>query len=282
MRRWQGRCGVSDFEFQRFITIGQYVPTGSPVHRLDPRVRLVAGILLLGAATLAPHALGLAVLLGGILGLLLLARIPLGYALRGLLPPLPFVLALIVLQAVLSNPPGTNAPLLALGPVSITSAELREGGVFLVRFATLFLSISLTSFCISSREMIHALGALLRPLARLGLPADDFVLMVQVTLRFLPLLAQEAERIAKAQASRGAEWGTGRAGLIRRVRRTLPLLVPLFVTSLQRAEHLALAMEARCYDGRRRRTSLVTLYFAFKDGLALLLVVVLCIVAFVL
>jgi energy-coupling factor transport system permease protein len=273
---------MDEFEFQRFITIGQYMPTGSPIHRLDPRVRLVAGLLLLGTATLAPDPLGLGVLLGGLLGLLLLARIPLDYALRALLPPLPFVLLLVVLQTLLSNPPPTSSVLLALGPVHITVVELREGGIFLLRFAALFLSISLTSFCISTREIIHALAALLRPLARLGLPADDFVLMVQVTLRFLPLLAQEAERIAKAQASRGAEWGTGRAGLIRRVRRTLPLLVPLFLTSLQRAENLALAMEARCYDGRRRRTSLVVLHFQIVDGVAFLLIVSFCLLIFIL
>jgi energy-coupling factor transport system permease protein len=114
------------------------------------------------------------------------------------------------------------------------------------------------------------LASLLRPLTALGLPTHAFVLMVQVSLRFLPLLAQEAERIAKAQASRGAEWGTGRGGLLRRARQALPLIVPLFLTALRRAERLAEAMEARGYHGGQGRTSMVTLRWRAADSVALL------------
>lgn len=95
--------------------------------------------------------------------------------------------------------------------------------------------------------------------------------MTQVTLRFLPLLALEAERIAKAQASRGAEWGTGKTGILRRVRQALPLLVPLFLNSLQRAEALALAMEARGYHGGKGRTSMIELRFRVADATALVI-----------
>jgi len=119
--------------------------------------------------------------------------------------------------------------------------------------------------------MVLGLERLLRPVGRLGLPIQDFVLMIQVALRFLPLLAREAERIAKSQASRGAEWGTGRGGLLRRTRQALPILVPLFLVSLQRAEALAMAMEARGYRSDGRRTSMVALNFRRGDYLALLL-----------
>ncbi len=263
---------MSNFEFQRFITIGQYLPTGSVIHRLDPRTRLVAGALLLGAITAIPHFAGLGLLLLVILLALVVARVPLGYALKGLLPPLPFIVILALLQ-IFFGPQEDDVLLIAWRFVHISWADLRLGAMLISRFATLILALSLFSFCVSTRELVSGLDALLRPLTALGLPTHDVVLMVQVTLRFLPLLAREAERIAKSQASRGAEWGTGRGGLFKRTRQALPLLVPLFLTSLRRAENLALAMEARSYTGGQRRTSMTTLRFRAVDGVVILLVV---------
>jgi energy-coupling factor transport system permease protein len=260
---------MNDFEFLRFVTIGQYVPTGSVIHRLDPRARLVAGFLLLAATTAAPHLAGLGFALLALLVVLVVARIPLGYALKGLIPPLPFILFLAVLQ-VLFGPQGEGVRLLwAWGPVHVSTVSLLNGALLVVRFVALILTISLVSLCISTTEIVRGLEALLAPLTKIGLPTHDFVLMVQVTLRFLPLLAQEAERIAKSQASRGAEWGTGRSGLLRRTQQAMPMLVPLFLTSLQRAENLALAMEARGYRGGKERTSMVVLRFRWADAVAL-------------
>jgi energy-coupling factor transport system permease protein len=96
-------------------------------------------------------------------------------------------------------------------------------------------------------------------------------MVMQVTIRFIPFLAQSAERIAKAQASRGAEWGTGKGGLLARTRQLIPLVLPLFLTSLRRAETMALAMDARGYDTVSRRTSMIVMHFTWKDGLAILL-----------
>jgi len=264
---------MHDFEFLRFVTIGQYLPTGSVVHRLDPRARLLSSFLLLAAITAAPRWTGLAAALAVLFVLLLIARIPVGYALKGLLPPLPFIVFLAVLQ-ILFGPRGeTVTPLWAWGPASISTASLLNGALLVLRFAALILTISWLSFCLSTTEIVRALDALLAPLAKLGLPVHAFVLMVQVTLRFLPLLAQEAERIAKSQASRGAEWGTGRGGLLRRARQALPLLVPLFLAGLQRAENLALAMEARGYQGGAGRTTMTPLRFRPADAVALALAV---------
>lgn len=262
---------MNDFEFLRFVIVGQYVPTGSVVHRLDPRTRLVVGFLLLGVATAAPHLAGLGVALLVLLALLALARIPVGYALKGLLPPLPFILFLAVLQVLFGPHRETVHLWWAWGPVHVSATSLLNGALLAVRFAVLILTISLISFCISTTEIVRGWEALLAPLSKIGLPTHEFVLMLQVTLRFLPLLAQEAERIAKSQASRGAEWGTGRGGLLRRTRQALPMLVPLFITSLQRAENLALAMIARGYHGGKGRTSMVVLQFRWADGVALVI-----------
>lgn len=265
---------MNDFEFQRYITIGQYMPAASPIHRLDPRTRLLGALLLLAAVTAAPRLPGLALAFAGALVLTLLAHVPLGYALKGLLAPLPFILILVALQ-ILLGPAGAPSVLWAWGPFHVSPTSLVNGARLLLRFPTLILLITTFSAATSTTEIVRGLEALLRPLMRIRLPVQDFVLMVQVALRFLPLLAQEAERIAKSQASRGAEWGTRRGGLLRRARQALPILVPLFLVSLQRAETLAAAMEARGYRSESPRTSLIVLHFRRADGLALVLCLVL-------
>jgi energy-coupling factor transport system permease protein len=146
---------------------------------------------------------------------------------------------------------------------------LLAGVLLIVRFTVLILGLGLMSFVLSTSELIHGLDSLLTPLRKIGLPTHDLVLMVQVTLRFLPYLAQAAEKIAKAQASRGADWGTRKGGLIARTRQVVPLLVPLFLISLRKAENLALAMESRGYSGENR-TSMIEMRFRVKDGLAIL------------
>jgi energy-coupling factor transport system permease protein len=228
---------------------------------------LVGGALLVGAITFAPSWRGLIAGLVAALAGLALARVPLGYALRGLLPPLPFLLFLALLQVLFGFGAEGGKVLLDYPPVVISTTDLVAAGELLLRFAALILAISLVSLTLSTTELVRGLESLLRPLAAVGLPTHDFVLMVQVTLRFVPLLAQEAERIAKAQASRGAEWGTRGGGLLKRVRQAMPLILPLFLTALRRAENLALAMAARGYAGRGR-TSRVVLRFGAGDALA--------------
>ncbi len=273
---------MEEFEFQRYITIGQYIPSDSAIHHLDPRTRVVGALMLVIAASVSPHLAGLGIALAALLIVTAVARVPLAYALKGLLPPLPFILFLAVLQIVLgpgsfgqsagtllSQGQASTAPLWSWGPFNVSMVSLLNGAKLVLRFPALILIITTFSACTSTTETVQGLASLLRPLRKVGLPVQDFVLMVQVALRFLPLLAREAERIAKSQASRGAEWGTGRAGPLRRVRQALPILIPLFLVSLQRAENLAVAMEARGYSSYGERTSLVRLRFQKTDVAAL-------------
>ncbi len=268
---------MESFEFQRYVTIGQHMPTGSPIHHLDPRTRIVGVLLLMLAVTFAPGLSGLVVALVGALILTGVARVPINYALKGLLAPLPFILFLVALQVLLGPTmlPSRQVEEAALavlwhwGPFTVSTFSIVSGLKILLRFPALILIITLFSASTSTAETVHGLTSLLRPLQKLKLPVQDFVLMIQVALRFLPLLAREAERIAKSQASRGAEWGTGRSGLLRRARQALPILIPLFLVSLQRAENLAVAMEARGYRSFSARTSLVQLHFRPKDAVAL-------------
>jgi energy-coupling factor transport system permease protein len=268
---------MDNFEFQRYVTIGQHIPTGSTIHHLDPRTRILGALLVLLAVTATPNLLGLGIALVAVLILIGVAQVPIGYALKGLLAPLPFILFLVALQIVLSpaqlaGGAAGDQPLAVLwhwGPFTVSTAGIINGMKVLLRFPSLILIITLFSASTSTAETVHGLASLLGPLQRLRLPVQDLVLMIQVALRFLPLLAREAERIVKSQASRGAEWGTGRAGLLRRARQALPILIPLFLVSLQRAENLATAMEARGYRSFSERTSLVQLSFRIADVIAL-------------
>jgi energy-coupling factor transport system permease protein len=272
---------MESFEYQRYITIGQYIPSSSPVHKLDPRTRIAGVAVLLIAVTLTQQWTGLLLALLSILAITVLARVPLSYTLKGLLTPLPFIVALALLQALLGPEMAGNL-IWSWGPFNVSRVSLINGLVLLLRFPALILLIGVFSAATSTTEIVRGLEALLGPLAKLRLPVQDFVLMVQVALRFLPLLALEAERITKAQASRGAEWGVGRSGPLRRARQALPVIVPLFLVSLQRAENLALAMEARGYRSHGPRTSLIQLRFKLVDALAMLLCLVSAVLIFVL
>ena len=261
---------MSEFEYLRNLPFGQVVPGNSPIHRLDPRARILMFTLVLGAAIFSLRPLGLLVGAAAVLAGLRLARLPLQYALRSLLSPLPFLVILAGLQVFFNALPDTGLVLLQIGPVSITPADLLAGGMLLLRFGVLVLGISFATQVLSTSELAHGLEELFAPLERLGLPVHDAVMALVVAVRFLPFLAQSAERIAKAQAARGAEWGRG-GRLLGRVRMLMPLLVPIFVTSLRRAETMALAMDARGYASRARPTALVEFHFRRRDAAAVVL-----------
>lgn len=258
---------MNNFEFLRMVNIGQYLPFNSFIHKRDPRARILTYFLLITAITFTRQWTGLAFALLVVIGALLLSRVPLRYALQSLLPPIPFLLILALLQVFLTGNLNATPALWEYGFLHIYSSGLIAAGMLLLRFAVLILALGLTSYTLSNSELIHGLESLLSPLERLGIPTHDLVLIIQVTIRFIPFLAQAAERIAKAQASRGAEWGTRKGSLLARTRQIFPLIVPLFLTSLRRAESMALAMDARCYGGPQRRTSLIVMNFTALDAL---------------
>lgn len=273
---------MSEFEYLRSLPIGQYVPGDSIVHRLDARARILVFTLLAAATLFTPRPLGLLLGVAAVLVGLGLARLPLGYSLRSLLAPLPFLLILAALQVFFNAVPDSEPVLVRIGPLTVTPADLQAGGIMLLRFAMLVMLISFATQVISTSEMARGLESLLSPLERLRLPVHDALMALVVAVRFLPFLAQSAERIAKAQASRGAEWAQGGGGLLGKVRALLPLLVPVFITSLRRAETMALAMDARGYASRTRPTSLMEFHFRWRDGLVVAAVLILAVAMFIL
>lgn len=262
---------MNNFEFLRMVNIGQYLPLESFLHRRDPRAMIVAYLFLLAATTFTKSLFGILLALAAVLILFMIGRIPLKYGLRGLLPPLPFLLILAGLQIFISVHPPDAQPLFQWRFISVYADGLLAAGKLLIRFTALILELSLASSTLSTSELIHGTESLLKPLTAFKIPVHDLVMVIQVTFRFIPFLAQAAERIAKAQASRGAEWGTRRGGLLARTRQIIPLLVPLFMISLQRAETMALAMDARGYGSMPRRSSMVVLRFGWLDAVTILL-----------
>jgi energy-coupling factor transport system permease protein len=266
----------SEFELLGRVTVGQYFPTGSLLHQLDPRAKLSMALLLTLAVVSSASVLGLMALLVTVIMCLALARIPLDYALSGLRPAVPFLLLLALLQVLLIPALARDARVLWEWTIFlITDRSILAGTVLILRFVVVALGLSLLSFSTSTTELTHGIEHVLRPFQSLGLPAHEFALVTNIAIRFVAILAEEAERLLKAQAARGADFGYGRGGLLVRARKLLPLLVPLFLVSLRRADQLVEAMEARCYLGGKGRTFLIHLQAQIRDCVAILATVVL-------
>jgi len=229
------------------ITMGQYLPGRSAVHRLDPRTKILVTLaflvlVLAGRGWTAIAACATFTALG-----LAWARLPPGPLWRGFRPILALVL-LTALTGVLLTP---GVSLWRLGPLSVSREGLNQGLAAGARLALLVVQSTVLTITTAPLDLSAAAERLLRPFQRLGVPVQELALMSSIALRFLPTLADEADRLAKAQAARGADWaGTGR----QRVRAVLALLVPLLISVLRRADELAMAMESRGYQGGQGRT----------------------------
>jgi energy-coupling factor transport system permease protein len=252
---------VSEFELLRNITLGQYLPTGSYLHRMDPRAKIVATLLLVAALSFTPTLAGNAVLLAVCLGIVALGRIPVRYALRGLLPAVPLLILLAVMQLLFFGRAYDPASPVVFrwGWIVVTAAVVRLVLVSAARFVELLLVTSVFTLTTTTTELTHGIESVLRPLRPLRVPAHELALVVTIAIRFVPTLALEAERLMKAQASRGGRIGGNRWQFIERTRQMLPILVPLFTFALRRGEELIVAMEARAYTGGAGRTTYTVL-----------------------
>lgn len=250
---------MQDFELLRNVTIGQYIPTDSVVHRLDPRAKIVAALLLALAISSTRSILASAILIGFLLITAWVARISPVYVLRGLLPGLGFIIFLFVMQILFQ---GAVVPCRTIyfewWFIRITPCILQLVVLGALRVVAFIFIVSLLTMTTTASYLTHGIEILLSPFQRIGLPTHEVALANMIALRFIPTLAEELERIMKAQASRGGAIGTTnwwRPDLMARER--MPLIVPLFVNALRRGEELVLAMEARCYVSGKGRTRFV-------------------------
>ncbi|UZJ80964.1 energy-coupling factor transporter transmembrane component T family protein [Fictibacillus sp. KU28468] len=263
---------LAGFELTRNITIGQYLPTGSLVHRMDPRVKLLAFTILVIAMAVCDTYGGNIIALAFACWLFYMSRIPINYGLSGVKPAIPFILILAVLQLLFYTKVASGGTVLVdYGFILITSDSIRLVVVSAFRFIEIIFLSSVLTLSTSTTQITHGIESLLRPLKRVKFPVHEFALIITIAIRFVPTFAMEMEKMMKAQASRGAEFGTGAWWrIIQRTKDVFPIIIPLFNVAMSRAEDLVLAMEARCYTPGSER-SIYTKYKAqTKDYIAIL------------
>jgi energy-coupling factor transport system permease protein len=258
-------------ELSRFITIGQYVPRESPVHRLDPRTKIAAVTAFMIVIFVVRDFVGYGLLALFLIAIVALARIPLGFVLRGLRPIVFLLLLTVVLNVFFSGVDGGTV-VFRIWRLTATREGIMRALFIACRLILLVGVTSLLTFTTSPVELTDGIERLLRPFRRIGVPAHELAMMMTIALRFIPTLLEETEKIMKAQMARGAVFDRG--GALRRARALIPVLVPLFVSAFRRADELALAMEARCYRGGEQRTRMKELRFAPRDAAALVITAV--------
>lgn len=251
----------------RSITLGHYLPGDSFIHNLNPRIKVPVLIILLAILFLFESFSGLLGILAFALLMIILARVPLSYFVRGLRPILYIALFALIIFLFFTK---GGVVLFRLGPVTIESDGLWEGLFVITRLVTLVLFSLLLTLTTTPLSLTHGLGYFLKPFSRLGLPTEEVVMIMAIALRFIPTLIEESQRLMRAQVSRGADFETG--SVFRKAKNMVPLIVPLFVSAFRRADELALAMEARGYRLGARRTRLKDDHINTRDWLVLFIV----------
>lgn len=255
------------------LSLGNYYPSNSFLHRLDPRVKIISSVLLMVFLFMISNITPLLIFGLALIVLTLVARIPFSLVLRSVKP----VMMLASIAFLINIFTVSGQVLWSFGFLSISREGLSLGLRMGIR---LFYLVMSTQLCLTLTttplEIADGIESLLKPLARFGFPAHELAMMMSIALRFVPTLSEETEKIIKAQSSRGADYDTG--GAIARARGLISVLIPLFVSAFKRAEDLATAMEARCYRGGEGRTKMRVLVFGQKDLLALVVTVLFCVI----
>lgn len=259
---------MRDFAFLEKIIIGQYLPIDSWLHKRHPVSKLISFFVLLCGVTVSINLSGLLIGLGAVIILLTAGKIQLRHVLRGLLLPLPFLIILAIIQLFFPSINTHGKPLMDVFGFEIYREGLFAAVRLLLRFCVLVLLLSVSSATLSDLQFVHGLESLLKPLK---LKTNYIVMTAQITLRFIPVIALNAEKVAKAQASRGAAWGTKKGSLIKRVRQMIPLLVPLVNNSLKQADTIADAMLARGFGSASERTSLTDYRMTVSDWVLIII-----------
>ena len=245
------------------VTLGQYFPGDTAVHRLDPRTKLIATTLYIAALFTANGWAGYALVTASLIAVMVISHIAPRAVLKGLKP----LIYIIIFTAILNLFFTAGEPIFELGFIRMTREGLRNAIYMVLRVMLLVAGTFLLTYTTSPLAITDGLERLLTPLKRLHVPVYELSLMMSIALRFIPTLITETDRIMSAQKARGADFETGK--LTDRAKALLPLLIPLFVSAFRRADELAIAMECRCYNGGQGRTRMKVLRMGRNDYLAL-------------
>jgi energy-coupling factor transport system permease protein len=260
-------------ELQRNVIFGQFIDTGSFIHRMDSRIKLAAVFAMLVASFLIDSFLGFAVVLPLLVVIQVVSRVPLAYILRGSAFFLGFLLFILSFQVLFY--PGDvpeSSYLWRWGVLSVSTEGLHSAGILGLRVIFLYYVTTMLMLTTSLVDLTNGLELVFGPLQRLGVPVNELVLVFVIAIKFVPIFIEEVERLARAQTARGVPFDEG--GAFTRARRLGRLLVPIFIGGFARADVLSTAMHTRCYRGGRYRTKFRQMSARPADWLVLALVIV--------
>ena len=251
----------------RDITLGQYYPADSVIHKLDPRTKLFATLLFIISVFSFDGIVGFIVMTAFLFGVIALSKVPLSFMLRGL----KAIMILLVIAGLFNLFLTPGQVLWSIWKIHITREGLRNAVLMTIRMIYLIMGSSVMTLTTTPNQLTDGLEKALKPLQKINVPVHEIAMMMSIALRFIPILIEETDKNMKAQMARGADFETG--GLVKKAKNMVPLLVPLFVSAFRRANDLALAMEARCYVGGEGRTKMMPLVYHKVDRLAYVVVI---------
>lgn len=248
------------------VVIGQYYPSESPIHRLDPRVKLVSTFLFIISLFVVKNIYGYAIITVFLAAIIIVSKVPFKYIIKGMKGILILMLVSVVFNLFLT--PGHVV--VAIGKLHITSEGIILSVKMAVRLTYLIIGSSIMTLTTTPNNLTDGLESIMRPLRVFRVPVHEIAMMMSIALRFIPILLEETDIIKKAQMARCADFETG--NFIKRAKNMVPLLVPLFVSAFRRANDLAMAMEARCYRGGDGRTKMKPLIYKKRDAISYVIV----------
>lgn len=246
----------------RDITIGQYYPVDSVIHKLDPRVKLFGTLLYVISLFCIKGIMGFLLATLFMAGVITASRVPFKFMVKGLKP----ILILMLITALFNLFLTSGEVIVSFWILEITKEGLQNAVFMTIRLIYLILGTSIMTLTTTPNQLTDGLEKSLHFMNKLGVPVHIIAMMMSIALRFIPILIEETDKIMKAQMARGADFESG--NMLKRVKNMIPLLVPLFVSAFRRADDLAMAMEARCYNGGEGRTKMKPLTYAKRDYIA--------------
>ena len=251
----------------RDITLGQFYPAKSPIHRLDARTKIIATLMFIVELFVVNNFWGFLISAAALFTVIAVSKVPVKFIFRGLTAVFLIIIFTFVINMLMVD----GRVLWHWWIFTITYEGLRRAFFMAVRLVLLIIGSSILTLCTKPIELTDGLEKLLRPLSKIGVPSHEIALMMTIALRFIPTLMEETDKIIKAQEARGADFESG--NIIQRAKSLIPILIPLFISSFRIAQELALAMEARCYNGGEGRTRMNEIQFGKNDLLAAILMI---------
>lgn len=257
------------------ITVGQYYPVNSFIHKLDAKTKLIGTFIFMISLFIVNKFFVYSLVLLFLLSVIKLSNIPFSFIMKGL-KPLKFIIIFTFIINMFFLP---GEEIWSFGFLSITKEGLNQAIFMAIRLVLLIVGTSMLTLTTSPMELTDGIEGLLNPLRKIGFPVHELAMMMTIALRFIPTLLEETDKIMKAQMSRGADFES--KNLVNRVKNLVPLLIPLFINAFRRADELSMAMEARCYRGGINRTKMKQSIITRNDYISLSILVIYFIVILV-